>query len=320
MSSSDPYPVLKMLQSHLEGRLRLGQTRLWLADGAMEALREIVRMKPRPRSLVPEPSERPVAVMAAIAVAAPEARPAIAQVEAEHPRRLILPERIQGPPEPKHGDLSLTERETRLEQVRVMAQEGGAARALGTLRERLVFSAGTPMADIVLVGGAPGAEDEAAAEPFVGPAGQLLGRILKAMGLDRSQVYLTLLCKFRPQPGPGEDGERTLTAEEGAACLPWLKEEIAIIRPKVVVVLGDIPFAGLLGRFGGVMQGRGKFYTFDGIPVMATLDPSWLQQKETEGTDVANAEKRKLWEDMLMVMEKVGLPVSEKQRTFFLPR
>ena len=314
MTPSDPFPVLKLLQSHLEGRLRSGQRRLWLAAEAAEALREIVRMKPRPRPVVLQPTDRPP-VEEVVAMPGP-----VPQVFGEHPQRLVLPEHSRISPPQLSDDPTLAARETRLAAVREMAQEGGAARALGTLRDRLVFSAGTPMADIVLVGGAPGEEEEAAGEPFVGSAGLLLGRILKAMGLDRSLVYLTLLCKYRPQPDAGEGGERTLTAEEGAACLSYLKEEIAIIRPKIIVVLGDIPFAGLLGRWGGVMQGRGKFYAFEGIPVMATLDPSYLQQKEAEGAEVANAEKRKLWEDMLMVMEKAGLPISKKQRTFFLPK
>jgi len=319
MMSSDPYPVLKMLQSHLEGRLRAGQTRLWLGEAATEALREIIRMKPRPQ---PAAAEQPFhsKVEVSVVTFAEEGGGAGVPGKAEHPQRLVLPEQLTVTLDQGSGDSSRTARETRLAQVRVMAQEAVAAGDLGTLRDRLVFSVGDPMADIVFVGGAPGAEEEAAGEPFVGPAGQLLGRILKAMGLDRSRVYLTLLCKYRPKPDPGEEGERTLTAAEGAACLSFLKEEIAIIRPKVLVVLGDIPFAGLLGRWGGVMQGRGKFYTFDGIPVMATLDPSYLQQREAEGAEVATAEKRKLWEDMLMVMEKVGLPISEKQRAFFLPK
>jgi len=140
------------------------------------------------------------------------------------------------------------------------------------------------------------------------------------MGLERSRVYLTLLCKYRPQPESDGSGERNLTAAEGASCLEFVKEEIAVIQPRVIVLLGDIPFAGLLGLWGGVMQGRGKFYTLEGIPVMATLDPSYLQEREADGPEAANAEKRKLWEDMMMVMEKLELPVSAKQRAFFLPK
>jgi DNA polymerase len=317
MSASDPYPVLKLMQSHLEGRLRSGEKRLWLTLEAADALREIVRMKPRPRPALPV-TAAPVAAPAPVAVekvvslrTEPDLPMEPGIKPEEHPQRLVLPDAVRS------GTMDLA-KESRLAAVRAKAELGTAARALGTLRDRMVFGTGSTEAEIVMVGGAPGAEEEAAGEPFAGSSGMLLGKILKAMGLERSKVYLTLLCKYRPKPEAGESGERNLTAEEGASCLEFVKEEIAVIRPRVVVLLGDIPFAGLLGRWGGVMQGRGKFYDLNGIPVMATLDPSYLQEREADGPEAANAEKRKLWEDMLMVMEKLDLPISPKQRGFFL--
>ncbi len=309
-NSSDPYPVLRLLQAHLEGRLRRGQTRLWLTPEAAEDLREIVRMKPRPR-LAAEVAVPPVTLLPQEAVQIPE--PVAPPPEPEILQRLVLPDRIP-------ASLAPEAREVALAEVKARAQEGTAARALGTLRDTMVFAAGTPMAEIVLVGEAPGAEEERQGEPFVGPAGQLLTKVLKVMGLERSQVYITNLCKYRPAMENQGNGNRPPNPQEMAACLDFVRQEIAIIRPKVIVALGGTAITGLLGIKEGVMKARGRFYEFDGIPVMATLHPSYLLRKEQEGAAAATAEKRKFWEDMLMVMERAGLPVTGKQRAFFLPK
>ncbi len=353
MDSTDPYPVLKMLQAHLEGRLRQGGTRLWLESGAAEALREIVRMKPKPwpaaappataLPLVPEPvpdfgtlqttapQEAPGMAEATPAPTAPVAD-MIAEIPATeeplrlqeapfspHPQRLVLPE-MPAPAAVTAEILTLEEKESRLAEVRERAARGTAARELGTLREKMVFAVGYPMADIVLVGEAPGAEEERQGEPFVGPAGQLLTKILRVMGLERDQVYITNICKYRPAMENQGGGNRPPSPQEMASCLDFVREELAIIRPKVIVALGGTAITGLLGIKQGVMSARGKFYEFGGMPVMATLHPSYLLRKEAEGPEIATAEKRKLWEDMLMVMEKAGLPISDKQRRFFLPK
>ncbi len=303
MSSADPYPVLRMLQSHLEGRLRLGGARLWLSAEAAEGLREIVRMRPRPRppeaeSVKSSLREEPVPV---------------GQGEGVTP----VPETaVSKEAEP----LTRSAKEECLAEVRSRAETGTAARALGTLRERMVFATGSPMADIVLVGEAPGIDEERQGEPFVGKAGQLLTKVLQVMGLERDQVYITNICKFRPAMPDQGSGNRPPTEEEMRSCLDFVREEIAIIRPKVIVALGGTAITGLLGIRSGVMSARGRFYDFEGVPVMATLHPSYLLRKEQEGPEPANREKRKLWEDMLMVMEKAGLPVSDRQRGFFLPK
>ena len=335
MTPSDPYPVLLLLRAHLEGRLRQGESRVWLKAEAAEALREIVRMKPQPRpAIVPTAA---VALQEAI-VSKPIPDPKIieelgsprepAQFQSppitakpprkeqepkEHPQRLVLP------PFPAAG-LSLAEKEAQLALVRERALEGREAKALGTLRGQMVFAAGSPMADIVFVGEAPGAEEERRGEPFVGPAGQLLTKVLKVMGLERDQVYITNICKYRPAMENQGSGNRQPSPLEMASCLGFVREELAIIRPRVIVALGGTAITGLLGIKTGVMNARGKFYEFEGIPVMATLHPSYLLRKEQEGPQVATAEKRKFWEDMMMVMERAGMPITDKQRAFFLPK
>jgi DNA polymerase len=223
---------------------------------------------------------------------------------------------VTSPPAP----LTLAEKKQRLAAVRERAEEGRVARALGTLRNRMVFAVGRADAEIVLVGEAPGAEEERQGEPFVGPAGQLLNRILNAMGLRREDVYISNICKFRPEMENQGSRNRQPSALEMAACMDFVREEIRIIQPKVIVALGATAAAGLLGIKTGVMSARGRFYEFEGIPAMVTLHPSYLLHREKDGPDIANAEKRKVWEDMLQVMERADLSISDKQRRFFLPR
>lgn len=359
MPAADPYPVLCLLQSHLESLAAHGQKRLWLTGEARQALKEIVRLRPRPwpadrvaapavpaESPVPAPVEEPgmdippaESISASGAAAAPAPPETIPEPMAEPASFLnsamnadstpglnfesdsddsrSAPDSSQSFPQ---AELTLEEKEAALARVRERAEEGQAARALGTLRDRMVFAVGTLAAEIVLVGEAPGSEEERQREPFVGPAGQLLTRILKVMGLERGQVYITNICKYRPAMESQGSRNRQPTVKEMASCLDFVREEIRIIRPKVIVALGATASAGLLGIKTGVMSARGKFYDFEGIPTMVTLHPSYLLRCEQNGPEAANAEKRKVWEDMMQVMEKAGMPVSEKQRRFFLPK
>lgn len=333
MNPTDPYPVLLLLRAHLEGRMRQGERRLWLQPDATQALRELVRMKPQPW-----PAGRTAAPKADVPAPAAETTPATdrwagevtvqppgpvsVEAPASQPVAVLLPESVAGLPAPVPVPLPVTleEKQARLAEVRARALEGRDAKSLGTLSDTMVFAVGTPLAEIVFVGEAPGVEEERQGEPFVGPAGNLLTKVLKVMGLERSGVYLTNLCKYRPVVEGQGSGNRAPSPLEMASCLEFVREEIAIIRPRVIVALGGTAITGLLGIKTGVMSARGRFYEFEGIPVMATLHPSYLLGKEQEGPQVANAEKRKFWEDMLMVMARAGLPVTEKQRAFFLPK
>ncbi|MEN9975268.1 MAG: hypothetical protein RLZZ282_1274 [Verrucomicrobiota bacterium] len=203
----------------------------------------------------------------------------------------------------------------RLASLRQQAESWGAARVLGTLRETMVFGVGNPDARIVLVGEAPGYEEEKKREPFVGPAGQKLDGILKAMNLTREDVYLTLIVKFRTATDRQATNNRKPTREEIAACLPVIAAEVGIVRPACIVALGRTVAEGLLGLTGEVANIRGPWYAFDGIPTCVTYPPSYLLQ-----TSANLAVRRQVWEDMLMVMEEVGMTITPKQRAFFLPK
>ena len=180
---------------------------------------------------------------------------------------------------------------------------------------KVVFGAGNPNADIFFCGEAPGADEEKAGEPFVGPAGQLLTKIIQAMGLQRSDVYIGNILKWRPEHDKPY-GNRPPTIEEMNFCLPYLKAQIEIVQPKVIVALGNTAVTGLLGPDPKrkLSQIRGQWYTFETIPLMITFHPSYLLRNGTMST------KRKVWEDMLKVMEQTEMEISERQRGFFLQK
>ncbi|MAE53312.1 MAG: uracil-DNA glycosylase [Opitutae bacterium] len=177
---------------------------------------------------------------------------------------------------------------------------------------KIVFGIGDLDADLFFCGEAPGAEEEIAGEPFVGPAGELLNRILAAMGLSRESVYIANMVNFRPRHERSY-GNRPPSQEEMNFCLPYLRAQVEIVQPKVLVALGKTATDGLLGvdpqrRLG---QMRGTWHEYANVPMMVTYHPSYLLHNPSKSS------KRKVWEDMLLVMEKLELPISEKQRDFF---
>ena len=205
-------------------------------------------------------------------------------------------------------------REEKLARLAQMAEDFAAARALGTLRHTMVFAVGNPHAEVMFVGEAPGAEEERQREPFVGPAGQLLTKIITAMGLKRGAVYISNICKFRPAIENQTTGNRKPTPAEMKTCLPFVMTEIDIIRPKVIIALGATAAEGL-GIEGSVSKNRGRPHSVAGIPVVVTYHPSFLLRQEQEGRGIEA--KRQSWEDMLLAMETAGLPITDKQRGFF---
>jgi DNA polymerase len=164
----------------------------------------------------------------------------------------------------------------------------------------------------MFVGEAPGADEDRQGEPFVGRAGQLLTKIIETMGLSRDRVYIGNVLKCRPDTPGQRSGNRKPTADEMKTCLPYLLEQIDIIRPKVLVALGATAVEGLFGRAMPITRIRGRWHEFHGIPVMPSYHPAYLLRNQSL------TEKRKVWEDMLQVMERLDMPISPKQRNYFL--
>jgi DNA polymerase len=185
---------------------------------------------------------------------------------------------------------------------------------LVTSRKNVVFGVGNVQADLMFVGEAPGADEDEQGEPFVGAAGQLLTKMIQAMGLTRQQVYIGNILKCRPDTPGQRYGNRKPTSEEMQTCLPYLQNQIDIIQPKVLVALGATAVEGLLGRGPGITRLRGHWQTYHDLPLMPTYHPAYLLRTQTQ------TDKRKVWEDMLQVMEKLALPINEKQRGYFLAK
>jgi uracil-DNA glycosylase len=182
---------------------------------------------------------------------------------------------------------------------------------LASSRKNVVFGVGNIDTQLMFVGEAPGMDEDAQGEPFVGRAGELLTKIIQAMGLQRSDVYIANILKCRPDTPGQTAGNRKPTTDEMATCVPYLHEQIDLIQPRVIVALGATAIEGLLGKTTGIMKLRGSWKTYRGTPLMPTFHPAYLLRNQ------AMSEKRKVWEDMLAVMEKLEMPISEKQRNYF---
>jgi uracil-DNA glycosylase len=185
---------------------------------------------------------------------------------------------------------------------------------LVSFRHSVVFGVGNPKAELMFVGEAPGADEDRQGEPFVGRAGELLTKIIQTMGYQRSEVYIANVLKCRPDIPPGTPGNRQPTPSEMATCLPYLREQIDLIQPKLMVALGGTAMRGLFGKEEPMRLMRGRWHLFGSIPVMATFHPSYLLRNQ------ALALKRQVWEDMLQVLERLGHPISERQKSYFLPK
>ena len=185
---------------------------------------------------------------------------------------------------------------------------------LVAFRHSVVFGVGNSSAELMFVGEAPGADEDRQGEPFVGRAGELLTKIIQTMGFQRSEVYIANVLKCRPDMPLGASGNRQPTQSEMETCLPYLRQQIEHIQPKVMVALGATAMRGLFGKVEQMKLMRGRWHLFGSIPVMATFHPSYLLRNQ------ALSEKRKVWEDMLQVLDRLGHPVSERQKNFFLAR
>lgn len=209
---------------------------------------------------------------------------------------LILPEMPEElPPCPwnvrgvQDGGNALCRRET-LEEIRAELEDCHGC-SLCSGRKTIVFGVGNPQAEVVFVGEAPGREEDIKGEPFVGEAGRLLDRILFAMGLKRQDVYICNVEKCRPP------GNRDPRPEEVEACEPYLKRQLAAIRPRLIVALGRFAVQTLLRDQSPVSRQRGHWREYEGIPLMPTYHPAFLLRNP--------AAKREVWEDMKQIMQRL---------------
>ncbi len=211
-------------------------------------------------------------------------------------------------------DLESGSRVEQLERLRMRASQCQQCAHLAASRRSVVFGGGNPEASLLFVGEAPGPEEDESGEVFVGAAGQLLTKMIEAMGLKREEIYIANVLKCRPDMPEGAIGNRKPTVAEMGSCLPFLEAQIKIVQPKIIVALGATAMEGLLHEKTPMGKLRGNWLSFQGIPLIPTYHPTYLLRNQSV------SEKRKVWEDLLKVMEALTLPISEKQRGYFLSK
>ena len=164
---------------------------------------------------------------------------------------------------------------------------------LAKTRTQVVYGVGNPHADLMFIGEAPGRDEDLKGEPFVGRAGQLLTDIIKAMKLTRDDVYIANVIKCRPPEN------RNPEPDELDACRPFIKRQIELIQPKVIVTLGKFALQSLTGRAYAISAARGQSTEYDGIKVMPTYHPAYLLRTPSA--------KKEVWQDMKKVMTELGI-------------
>ena len=163
---------------------------------------------------------------------------------------------------------------------------------LGSTRTNMVFADGNPHAELMFIGEGPGADEDATGVPFVGRAGELLSRMIAAMTFDRkTETCIANIVKCRPP------GNRNPADDEAAACMPYLKRQIELVNPKVIVLLGAVPLLYLF-NLKGIMRLRGRWLDYNGIPVMPTYHPAFLLRNPPA--------KKDAWADLQAVMAVFG--------------
>ncbi len=174
---------------------------------------------------------------------------------------------------------------------------------LSSSRKNLVFGAGNEKARLVFVGEAPGADEDRQGIPFVGEAGGILTRIIRAIGFTRDEIYICNVLKCRPP------ANRNPHKEEIASCSPFLIQQLEIIKPEVIVTLGTFATQTLLNTKEPISRLRGKFHLYHGIPLMPTFHPSFLLRNKGNKQYYWD-----VWSDMVQVLQKLNLPVPEKNQ------
>ncbi|MEP7038537.1 MAG: uracil-DNA glycosylase, partial [Acidobacteriota bacterium] len=191
------------------------------------------------------------------------------------------------------GDVSqkLPESNETIEEIR--ADIGDCTRCpLWEGRTKIVHSTGNREADLMFVGEAPGADEDAQGEPFVGRSGQLLTKIIESIGMKREDVFIGNINRCRPP------GNRAPTLAEAHTCRPFLTREIAVVRPKIIVVMGNTAMKNLLDTKEGITKLRGEFQDYYGVKVMPTFHPAYLLRDPRK--------KREVWEDMKKVRDELN--------------
>ena len=219
-------------------------------------------------------------------------------------------------PKPTSINLPNGDKNSQMDWLRKQLESCSTCNAQIGGNEKIVFGSGNVDADIFFCCDAPNEEEATTGIPFTGSSGDLMLKVLNAMGINKDSIYTTHIVKWRSKDHK-TSVSRTPNSEEIGFCASYLQAQIAIVMPKVIIALGKIAVAGLTSRVPAnvVMKDiRGKWECVENIPTIFTYHPTYLLHNNTLRA------KREMWEDMLAVMQKLNLPISEKQRHYFLSR
>jgi DNA polymerase len=297
MTNDDPRSELAQVAASLRAYLE------WQADtGAVGIPRgkRPVKSVPPPQAAAPSPI-----VSHASPAAAPRETEPVATFTAP-PAAFAPPP--PAPPPPAQSPPTIAEAPApTLARLPILAAEVAACTKCGLAKTRTqtVFARGNPSAALCFIGEAPGADEDAQGLPFVGRAGQLLDRMIAAMGLDPAKdVYVANIVKCRPPDN------RKPEADEMNACFPYLHEQLAIVRPKVIVAMGNTAVGALLNTKLGITKVRGSWKLYKGTTlVMPTYHPSYLLRPSAQQVEA----KKQAWEDLQAVMKELKLPMPAKK-------
>jgi DNA polymerase len=290
----DPAEALDILLEELKRQKAAGVRRVSITADSLAVLKSL--------------AGAPVAPAAA-AASAPSVRPAtVAPVVPAAPKPAV----VSAAPMPDAPIFTLAAgtKAERLQALRQLVDACAETKKHLTASHRALLGHGSADAKVVFVGEAPSLEEMEAGQAFAGASGELLQKILGAAAISPADYYLAPVMVWRPEP-PTQYGKRPPTARELAFNLPYLRAQIDVVAPRIVVALGAQAFEALHGRTPSITQARGQWFDLAGVPLMPTYHPNYLLHNPSA------AAKRAVWEDFLLVMAKLGLPISEKQRGFF---
>ena len=296
----DPAEALDILLEELKRQKAAGLRRVSISDEAVATLKALAGTP------VAAPAPATAARPSAIAATAASVRPTPIPVTPKPAAVATTPVIADAP----IFTLPAGTKAERMQALRQLVDACVETKKHLTVSHRPLLGHGSLDAKVVFVGEAPSLEEMEAGKAFAGASGELLQKILGAAAISPTDYYLAPVMVWRPEP-PTQYGKRPPTAREIAFNLPYLRAQIDVVAPRIVVALGAQAFEALHGRTPSITQARGQWFDLSGVPLMPTYHPNYLLHNPSASA------KRAVWEDFLLAMEKLGLPISEKQRGFF---
>ena len=308
----DPAEALDILLEELKRQKAAGVRRVSITADSLAALKALAGTPAAPAAA---PSPAPAKAAPVPAPARPAAAPSSAPVRPVTPVAVAAPKPAVAVPTAPIPDapiftLAAGTKAERMQALRQLVEACAETKKHLVAPQRPLLGHGSLDAKVVFVGEAPTIGEMEAGQAFAGESGELLQKILSAAAINQADCYFAPVMVWRPEP-PTQYGKRPPTARELAFNLPYLRAQIDVISPRVVVALGAQAFEALHGRTPTITQARGQWFDLGGVPLLATFHPNYLLHSPSASA------KRTVWEDFLLLMEKLGLPISEKQRGFF---